>query len=127
MATSDRDYGSRIQIPPSVKLGAGQVVRKSPGRSRPYHPQTQGKIERWHRTMKNVVKLENYYFPGELKLALKDFVAYDNNERYHESLQNVTPADVYFGRQHQILSKRERIKRSTMKERKRLYRANKAA
>jgi transposase InsO family protein len=45
-------------------------------RGRPYHPQTQGKIERWHRTMKNVVKLENYYFPGELKLALKDFVAY---------------------------------------------------
>ena len=96
-------------------------------RGRPYHPQTQGKIERWHRTMKNVVKLENYYFPGELKLALRDFVAYYNHERYHESLKNVTPADVYFGRQHQVLSKRGRIKRSTMKERKRLYRANKAA
>ena len=96
-------------------------------RGRPYHPQTQGKIERWHRTMKNVVKLENYYFPGELKIALKDFVAYYNNERYHESLKNVTPADVYYGRQHNILSKRGRIKRSTMKERKRLYRASKAA
>ncbi len=96
-------------------------------RGAPYHPQTQGKIERWHRTMKNVVKLENYYFPGELEIALKDFVAYYNNERYHESLKNVTPADVYFGRQYQILSKRGRIKRSTMKERKRLYRASKAA
>ena len=96
-------------------------------RGRPYHPQTQGKIERWHRTMKNVVKLENYYFPGELKLALKDFVAYYNSERSHESLKNVTPADVYFGRQHSILSKRGRIKRSTMKERKRLYRASQAA
>ncbi len=96
-------------------------------RGRPYHPQTQGKIERWHRTMKNVVKLENYYFPGELKLALRDFVAYYNHERYHESLKNVTPADVYFGRQHQILSERGRIKCSTMKERKRLYRASKAA
>jgi transposase InsO family protein len=96
-------------------------------RGRPYHPQTQGKIERWHRTMKNVVKLENYYFPGELEIALKDFVAYYNNERYHESLKNVTPADVYFGRQHEILSKRGKIKRSTMKERKRLYRASKAA
>jgi putative transposase len=96
-------------------------------RGRPYHPQTQGKIERWHRTMKNVVKLENDYFPGELEIALKDFVAYYNNERYHESLKNVTPADVYFGRQYQILSKRGRIKRSTMKERKRLYRASKAA
>ncbi len=77
--------------------------------------------------MKNVVKLENYNFPGELKLALRDFVDYYNHERYHESLKNVTPADVYFGRQHQVLSKRGRIKRSTMKERKRLYRANKAA
>jgi transposase InsO family protein len=96
-------------------------------RCRPYHPQTQGKIERWHRTMKNVVKLENYYFPGELKLALRDFVAYYNHERYHESLKNVTPADVYFGRQYEILTKRGKIKRSTMKERKRLYRASKAA
>ncbi len=67
--------------------------------------------------MKNVVKLENDYFPGELEIALKDFVAY----------YNVTPADVYFGRQYQILSKRGRIKRSTMKERKGLYRASKAA
>ena len=96
-------------------------------RGRPYHPQTQGKIERWHRTMKNVVKLENDYFPGELEIALKDFVAYYNNERYHESLKNVTPADVYFGRQHNILSKRAKIKRITMQERKRLYRARKAA
>ena len=94
---------------------------------RPYPPQTQGKIERDHRTMKNVVKLENDDFPGELEIALKDFVAYNNNERYHESLKNVTPADVYFGRQHVILTKRGRIKQSTTKERKRLYRASKAA
>ncbi len=77
--------------------------------------------------MKNVVKLENYYFPGELKIALKDFVAYYNNERYHESLENVTPADVFSGRQHEILSKRGSIKRRTMLERKRLYRAGKPA
>ena len=77
--------------------------------------------------MKNVVKLENYYFLGKLKLALKDFVAYYNNERYHESLKNVTLVDVYFGRQHQVLSKRGRIKRSTVKERKRLNRASQSA
>jgi putative transposase len=77
--------------------------------------------------MKNVLKLENYEFPGELKIALKDFVADYNNERYNESLKNVTPTDVYFGREHQILSKRGKIKRSTMKERKRLYRAGQAA
>ena len=64
----------------------------------PYHPQTQGKIERYHRTMKNVVKLENYFFPDELRAKLAEFVDYYNNHRYHESLGNVTPADVYFGR-----------------------------
>jgi transposase InsO family protein len=96
-------------------------------RGRPYHPQTQGKIERYHRTMKNVVKLENYYFPWELEAALRDFVAYYNNERYHESLDNVTPADAYFGRRYKILSERGRIKRRTMEKRRRLYRANKAA
>jgi transposase InsO family protein len=96
-------------------------------RGRPYHPQTQGKIERWHRTMKNVVKLENYSFPWELEAALRDFVAYYNNERYHEALDNVTPADAYFGRRYEILSKRGRIKRRTMQERSRLYRTGKAA
>ena len=96
-------------------------------RGRPYHPQTQGKIERYHRTMKNVVKLENYYFPWELETALRDFVAYYNNERYHESLDNVTPADVYFGRQYAVLSERAKIKRRTMQRRKREYLAGKAA
>ena len=90
-------------------------------RGRPYHPQTQGKIERWHRTMKNVVKLQHYYFPWELEAALRDFASYYNNERYHESLDNVTPADVYFGRQHEVLTERAKIKRLTMKRRKREF------
>jgi transposase InsO family protein len=96
-------------------------------RGAPYHPQTQGKIERYHRTMKNVVKLEHYYFPWELEAALRDFVAYYNNERYHESLKNVTPSDVYFGRQYEIITERDRIKRRTMQMRKKEYLANKAA
>ncbi len=96
-------------------------------RGRPYHPQTQGKIERYHRTMKNVVKLENYYCPWELEAALRDFVAYYNNERYHESLDNVTPADCYFGRQYAVLSERSKIKRRTMERRKKEYLARKAA
>ena len=96
-------------------------------RGRPYHPQTQGKIERYHRTMKNVVKLQHYYFPWELEAALRDFVAYYNNERYHESLDNVTPADVYFGRQHEIISERDRIKKRPLRKRKREYLAAKAA
>ena len=96
-------------------------------RGAPYHPQTQGKIERWHRSMKAVVKLQNYYFPWQLEAALRDFVCYYNNERYHESLNNVTPADVYYGRYAKVLSERERIKRRTMKLRKKEYRAALAA
>jgi transposase InsO family protein len=96
-------------------------------RGRPYHPQTQGKIERYHRTMKNVVKLENYYFPWELEATLRDFVAYYNNERYHEALDNVTPADAYFGRRYEVVSEREKIKQRTMRKRKKEYLAAMAA
>ena len=67
-------------------------------RSAPYHPMTQGKIERFHRSMKNVVKLDTFFFPWQLKQAVQAFIHYYNNERYHESLDNVFPADVYFGR-----------------------------
>ena len=96
-------------------------------RGAPYHPQTQGKIERWHRTMKAVVKLQNYYFPWQLEEALRDFVAYYNNERPHESLDNVAPADVYYGRAVEVISEREEIKRKTMKRRKKEWRAAIAA
>ena len=90
-------------------------------RGRPYHPMTQGKIERYHRSMKNILLLDNYYSPDELKLHIENFVEYYNNERYHESLKNVTPADVYTGRAAQILEERNRIKERTMKLRKRNY------
>ena len=96
-------------------------------RGAPYPPQTQGKIERYHRSMKNVVKLQHYYFPGELEAEIGDFVAYYNKERYHESLDNVTPADVYFGRQHAVLTERSKIKRRTMERRKKEYLASNAA
>jgi transposase InsO family protein/transposase-like protein len=84
----------------------------------PYHPQTQGKIERYHRTMKNIVKLENYFFPEELRMRLGEFVTYYNNDRYHESLGNLTPADVYFGRDRQRHLERMDIKMKTLKERR---------
>ena len=80
-------------------------------RGAPFHPQTQGKIERWHQTMKNRVLLENYYLPGDLERQIGAFVEYYNNERYHESLNNVTPADVYFGRDKDIIRERKKIKR----------------
>lgn len=85
------------------------------------HPQTQGKIERYHRTMKNVVKLDNYYSPEDLIKAIEEFVNYYNYERYHESLRNLTPADVYYGRDKQILKERSKIKENTMKERRKNY------
>jgi transposase InsO family protein len=96
-------------------------------RGRPYHPQTQGKIERYHRSMKNVVKLQHYYFPWELEAAVRDFVGYYNTRRYHESLDNCTPADVYYGRHHEVLSERDKIKQLTMQRRKKEYRAATAA
>ena len=96
-------------------------------RGRPYHPQTQGKIERYHRSMKNVVKLEHYHFPWQLEAAVREFVTYYNNERYHESLENVTPSDVYYGRHQEVLSERSKIKQRTMQQRKKEYRAAKAA
>ena len=88
-------------------------------RGAPYHPMTQGKIERYHRSMKNLIKLQNYYMPWHLEQEIAGFVAYYNNQRYHEALNNVTPADVYFGRHHTVLSAREKIKRLTMQRRKR--------
>lgn len=71
--------------------------------------------------MKNVVKLENYYFPEELKMRLEEFIDFYNNKRYHESLSNLTPADVYFGRDKEILRKRKLTKLKTIKMRRKLY------
>ena len=89
-------------------------------RGAPYHPMTQGKIERFHRSMKNKVKLNNYYFPDQLRTEIDRFVDYYNNRRYHESLNNVTPADVYFGRNNNIEKMRREIKRRTLRQRKKL-------
>jgi transposase InsO family protein len=85
-----------------------------------YHPMTQGKIERYHRSMKNIVKLQNYYSPSELEHSIAEFVAYYNNQRYHESIDNLTPADVYIGRSEEVLTKREQIKQNTFARRRKL-------
>ena len=83
-----------------------------------YHPQTQGKIERYHRSMKNVINLQHYYLPGELEQEIDQFVEYYNNRRYHESLDNLTPADVYFGKRRERLSMRNMIKHETLRMRR---------
>ena len=95
-------------------------------RGAPYHPQTQGKIERWHQTLKNRILLENYFLPGDLKAQIEAFVAHYNHQRYHESLSNLTPADVYFGRGQTILLERERIKRRTFEQRRLQHRKSAA-
>lgn len=95
-------------------------------RGAPCHPQTQGKIERWHQTLKNRVLLENYFLPGDLEAQIEAFIEHYNHQRYHESLDNVTPADAYFGRAQTIIKNRERIKRQTI-EHRRLQHRNLAA
>jgi putative transposase len=87
----------------------------------PYHPQTRGKIERWHQTLKNRILLENYYLPGDLEASIGRFIDHYNHHRYHESLNNLTPADVYFGHAQTILLERERIKRTTIQNRRLLH------
>ena len=95
-------------------------------RGAPNHPQTQGKIERWHQTLKNRILLENYFLPGDLEQQIETFVDHYNRRRYHESLGNLTPADVYFGRGQNVLKQRERVKLDTFKQR-RLYHRKAAA
>ncbi len=95
-------------------------------RGAPHHPQTQGKIERCHQTLKNRILLENYLLPGDLEAQIEAFVDHYKNQRYHESLSKVTPADGYSGRDKAILKQRERIKRKTL-ETRRLHHRKRAA
>ncbi len=90
-------------------------------RGKPYHPMTQGKIERWHRSLKNRILLEHYYLPGALEQQIAEFVTHYNTRRYHESLKNLTPEDVWCGRGEAILDDRRTLKENTLKLRKQLY------
>ena len=87
-------------------------------RGAPRHPQTQGKIERWHQTLKNRILLENYYLPGALEEAVAAFIEHYNHHRYQESLGNLTPADVYLGKAETILERRKEIKARTIAKRR---------
>jgi transposase InsO family protein len=91
-------------------------------RTKTYHPMTQGKIERYHRSMKNLILLDHYYAPSELSERIREWVDYCNHQRYHEAIDNVTPADKYYGRDQTVLERREKVRRETMKMRRELYR-----
>ena len=86
----------------------------------PFHPQTNGKLERYHRTIKLDVNQNPYDVPGNLEEAITGFVNYNNNRRYHKALGNVTPSDVLVGRREQILQKRKEVQTQTI-QRRRLY------
>ena len=53
--------------------------------------------------------------PGELEKEISQFIDFYNFHRYHESLDNVTPADMYFGRYEEIVDRREKIKKKTQR------------
>jgi transposase InsO family protein len=84
----------------------------------PYHPQTNGKIERYHRTIKGEIRMMPYEMPGKLKKAIKEFIDYYNYQRYHEGLGNITPYDVYTGKHLEIIQKRKEAKGKTLEARR---------
>ena len=84
---------------------------------KPYHPQTQGKIERFHRSIKEKVCLLVYCSPGELEKALEETIR-DYATAPHKSLANVSPKDVYEGRKEEILRARSEKKHLTLEKRK---------
>jgi transposase InsO family protein len=86
----------------------------------PYHPQTNGKLERYHQSIKRDVNQIPYDAPANLNVSIADFVSYYNNQRYHKALGNVTPSDVLNGRREQILAKRKEVQDRTIR-RRRLY------
>ena len=83
----------------------------------PHHPQTNGKIERFHETLKARMNLLVYTSPDELRRTMHDFIEYYNYRRYHEAIGNVTPADVYYGRREEILRRRAEQKQRTIHQR----------
>ncbi len=93
-------------------VGIGHIL------AAPFHPQTNGKIERYHRSIKGELSLLPYEMPGELKKAITDFVDYYNYRRYHKALGNVTPADVLYDRREEILKRRKEVQIQTINRRR---------
>lgn len=92
-------------------------------RCSPYQPQTNGKLERFHETLKARVNLLVYSSTEELRRSIGEFIEFYNHRRYYEGIGNVAPVDVYFGRREAILKRREEQKRVTLEERFRYNRS----
>ena len=105
---------------PSYIAGAFEDLRMHKMRHircSPHHPQTNGKLERFHETLKGRMNLLVWASPEELRGAIAEFIEFYNQRRYHEGIGNVAPADVYYGRREEILKRREEQKRQTLYER----------
>ncbi len=85
----------------------------------PFHPQTNGKLERYHQTLKRDVNQLPYEMPSDLEAAIVAFVSYYNYRRYHKALGNVTPSDVLKGRRPEILRRRKEVQAQTIEQRRR--------
>jgi len=107
-----RQFGEYLRL-----VGVRHIVAS------PYHPQTNGKIERYHRSLKGEINQLPYNMPGELEKAIADFIEYYNYRRYHEGLGDVTPYDVYTGRHLEIIQRRKEVKSRTLEERRNYNRA----
>jgi len=84
----------------------------------PYHPQTNGKLERYHQSIKREVNQLPYELPSQLERAIADFVDYYNYRRYHKALGNVAPADILYGRREEILQRRKEVQILTINRRR---------
>jgi transposase InsO family protein len=93
-------------------VGIGHIL------AAPYHPQTNGKVERYQQSLKREVNQLPYELPSELEKAIADFVDYYNYRRYHKALSNVTPADVLYGRREAILQRRKEVQALTINRRR---------
>jgi putative transposase len=93
-------------------VGIGHIL------SAPFHPQTNGKVERYQQSLKREVNQLSYEFPSQLERAIADFVDYYNFRRYHKALGNVTPADILYGRKEEVLERRKEVQIQTINRRK---------
>jgi transposase InsO family protein len=90
----------------------------------PYYPQSNGKIERWYKTVKSdCIRVQVPLSLDEARRIVTDFVAYYNDVRLHSAIGYVTPKDRLESRHEQIFSDRDRKLAKARERRQRLRQA----